>query len=162
MEADPYRDFAGISAPTGSPGRPPHVDDPNSAIDPNLRRSLRIRGLTYAFFLLAFLLLARYILGHVPRAPGITLVNLGVPANFPLTIRSDCGDVIVPPLAEGESARIDLVPMAGCEYIIDSHTVSGDRLLELMDLARRERTDVEIRVGYDDLWTDLSDPNPLW
>lgn len=111
------------------------------------RRGIRRLGLALGVVALVFLF--RSLRDSLPYEPRIYLVNDGAGVLKDEAIRSPCGDIALPELAEGQWLRLDLVPRAGCAYIIRGETFPGEELLRVIELGRRERADVKIKVGID-------------
>ncbi|MHB1561729.1 MAG: hypothetical protein ACYC61_30135 [Isosphaeraceae bacterium] len=111
------------------------------------RRGVRRLGLVLGLVALVFLF--RSIRDSLPYEPRIYLINDGPGVLKDEAIRSPCGDIPLPELAEGQWLRLDLVPRPGCVYTIVRETFPGEELLRVIELGRRERADVTIQVGID-------------
>ena len=106
----------------------------------------RVRWLGGMLGGLTLLVAARGIVQSLPREPRIYLVHAG---GEPDAVRSECGDVALPPLKYGEWVRLNLTPRPGCRYTVDHIAIAGDELVRLMGHARGEKADLEIVVGFD-------------
>jgi hypothetical protein len=124
-------------------------------IDPPCPHRRRVRALSILLGSLAVILFAGNLIGRLPHEPRLYLVNERLGTFGDRVIHSACGDIEIPPLGEGESVRLALVPRPGCEYVIDHTTLQGDEMIRLMELARQEKTDVKIEVGIDYVRADL-------
>jgi hypothetical protein len=126
------------------------------------RTMRRLQYLGLALGIVILMLIARDLIGRLPHEPRLYLVNQSGETFDHKTIHSACGDIELPPLGEGESIRLSLAPRAGCEYAINDDRLRGEELLRLMELARKEKVDVEIGVGIDYVSTDLAKRHHWW
>ncbi len=99
---------------------------------------------------------ARGLLSRLPHDPRIYVANQSAGIWQEQVIHSPCGDTPLPPLAEGEEVRLDLKPRPGCKYRIHCDTLEGDYLINLIELARRERADVRTIVDIDRVIADVT------
>jgi hypothetical protein len=114
------------------------------------------RLLSAVLGILVLIFVGRGVRDRLPYRPRLYFVDESLGAFKDRVIRSACGDIKLPALGEGEWMRLDLVPRPGCEYAIGRVTLGGDELLRLIELGRRQRSDVKIEVGVDYVRANLT------
>lgn len=122
----------------------------------------RVRRLFAALVALVIMVAVRGGLGLLPHEPRLFLSDESLGTFNDRAIRSPCGDVELPRIAEGRSVRIDLVPHTGCEYELHGTTLKGDHLLRLIAMGRERKEDIQIEVGIDYVETDLTTRHKMW
>jgi hypothetical protein len=119
-------------------------------------------GLLALLGALAALYAGREALRGLPHEPRLYLANESLGAVTEWVIRSDCGDVRLPPLAEGQRVRLPITPRPECRYEIHRTALEGGEVVRLVELARRERADVAIEVGIDYVHINLVKARVSW
>lgn len=122
----------------------------------------RAAGLLVCLGVLAAVLAVRGIVGSLPHEPRLYIHNDSMGPLRDTVVHSKCGDLALPALADGETARLDLIPRTGCVYEIHGTALHGDYLLYLLDLARDRRASVEITIGLDFVEADLTSSSVTW
>jgi hypothetical protein len=80
------------------------------------------------------------------REPRLVFRNSGFDTIEHVTVVTPTQTVNLGRLAEGLTLTLPIKPKAGDHYTILGHSVPGDELIRLLDIARRERRDAFVGV----------------